>query len=40
MNRLQVLRMAVRAAELFIDIVETIAQWLADRQTESLAEDG
>lgn len=43
---LYVLRLAVRAAELFIDLIEVIAEWWTDIQnptegaTEGAADDG
>lgn len=37
MNRLEILKLAVRAAELFIDILETIIKWLAENRPESAA---
>lgn len=34
-NRYDILKLAVRAAELFIDIMEVILTWLAERKEES-----
>jgi len=38
MKRTDILKLAVRSAELFIDIMEVIIQWLAARKEESQPE--